>query len=174
MTNNSDLHPNPLSTNFTKLLNEELTTSMQDLSTGFPQTQPLYTNISKIEFHRSKVHSSMICKVFDITSFFCSYDHPELSRSYLARHWRNGQNSMISQALHSRKTELKIHVLPHCKDLHSSLYSSPDRTLALFSTRSLLTTIPKNCLPPSLINAAPHSLHQSRRHLPAIPSQTTR
>ncbi len=75
-------------------------------------------------------------------------DHQELSRSYLVKHWRSGLNSMISQALHNRKTELKIHVLPRCKDLHSSIYSSPDRTLTLFSTGSLLTATKK--LSPSL------------------------
>ncbi len=116
---------------------------MQDLFTGFPQTQPLYIKISKTEFHRSKVHSSMICKVLDNTSFFCSYDHQESSRSYLARHQRSGRNSMISQALHNKKTELKIHVLPPCEDLHSFIYSSPDRTLTLFSTGSPLTTTKK-------------------------------
>jgi hypothetical protein len=41
-------------------LDEELTTSMQDFSTGFPQTQPLYTKISRTEFHTSKVHSSRL------------------------------------------------------------------------------------------------------------------
>ncbi len=134
---------------------------MQDLSTGFPQTQPLYTKINKIEFHRSKVHSSMICKVSDSTSFFCSYDHQESSRSYLARHWRSGRNSMISQALHNRKTKLKIHVLPHCKDLHNSIYSSPDRTLTLFSTGSPLTATknlsPSFYLPSYAPNSSPLS-----------------
>jgi hypothetical protein len=179
----------------------------------------------------------MIYKVSDSTSFLCFYDHQELSRSYLAKHWRNGQNSMISQALHDRNIELKIHVLLHCKDPHSSIHSSPDKTLTLFSIGSPLTAtknlslslclasyipnsslpiLPIFCLfhyrpctpsssfyvqslhtcpffrssflyksvsfhisspphsPPSLINATPHSLHQSRRHLPAIPSQTAR
>ncbi len=103
---------------------------------------------TKLNSTDQKVHSSMICKVFNSTSFFCSYDHQESSRSYLARHWRSGRNSMISQALHNRKTKLKIHVLPHCKDLHNSIYSSPDRTLTLFSTGSPLTAT-KN-LSPSL------------------------
>ncbi len=124
---------------------------MQDLFTGFPQTQPLYTKINKTEFHRSKfiVHD---CKVSDSTSFFCSHDHHESSRSYLARHWRSGQNSMISQAFHNRNTKLKIHVLLHCKDLHTSILSSPARTLTLFSTRSPLTAT-KN-LSPSLYLAS--------------------
>jgi hypothetical protein len=94
----------------------------------------------------------MICKIFDNTSFFCSYDH-----SYLARHWRSGQNSMSSQALHNRNTKLNIHVLIHCKDLHISIHSSPDRTLTLFSTGTPLTAT-KN-LSPSLYLAsyAPNS-----------------
>jgi hypothetical protein len=179
----------------------------------------------------------MIYKVSDSTSFLCSYDHQESSPSYLARHWRSGQNSMISQALHDKNTELKIHVPLHCKDPHSSIHSLPDRTLTLFSTGSPLIatknmshslclasytpnsslpillifcllhcrprtpsssfsvqslhTRPFSCSsflykpvsfqisspphsPPLLINATSHSLHQSRRHLPAIPSQTTR
>jgi hypothetical protein len=94
----------------------------------------------------------MICKVFDNTSFFCSYDHQESSRSYLVKHWRSGQNSMISQALHNRNIELKIHVLLHCKDLHSSFHSSPDRTLILFSTG--LPLIATKNLSPSLYLAS--------------------
>jgi hypothetical protein len=118
---------------------------------------------------------------------------------------------MISQALHNRNTELKIHVLLHCKNLHSSIHSSPDRTFTLFSVGSNFLSLPLQTShpilfffrcqslhtrpfsrssflykpvsfqissspnsPPSLINAASHSLHQSRHHLPAIPSQTTR
>jgi hypothetical protein len=91
----------------------------------------------------------MIYKVSDSTSFLYSYDHLEHSSSYLARHWRNGQNSMSSQALNDRNTKLKIHVLLQCKDFHSSIHSSPDRTLPLVFTESLLT-VPKkqNLLPP--------------------------
>ncbi len=99
----------------------------------------------------------MICKVSDNTSFLCSYDHQESSRSYLARHWRSRQNLMISQAFHNKNIELKIHVLLHCKDLHSSIHSSPDRTFTFFSTGSPLTAT-KN-LSPSLYLAsyAPNS-----------------
>ncbi len=91
----------------------------------------------------------MIYKVSDSTSFLCSYDHLEQSSSYLARHWRSGQNSMSSQALNDRNTKLKIHVLLQCKDFHSSIHSSPNQTLPLFFTESLLT-VPKkqNLLPP--------------------------
>jgi hypothetical protein len=92
------------------------------------------------------------CKVSDSTSFFCSHDHHESSRSYLAKHWRSGQNSMISQALHNRNTKMKIHVFLHYKDLHSSILSSPARTLTLFSTGSPLTAT-KN-LSPSLCLAS--------------------
>ncbi len=172
----------------------------------------------------------MIYKVSDSTSFLCSYDHLEQSSSYLAIYWRSGQNSMNSQVLNDRNTKLKIHVLLQCKDFHSSIHSSLDRTLPLFFTESLLTVPKKQNLlpplrlscylpcfthpilpilylfsllcsvlphvpvtrsgflykpisfqislpphpPPSLINVASHQLHQSRRHLPAIPSQTAR
>ncbi len=133
----------------------------------------------------------------------------------------------------TENTKLKIHILLHCKDFHSSIHSSLDRTPSLFSTPTLLTAttqknnrtsfllsvslaichaffirsppilhpfsffhsvlphVPVTCSgffykhvsfqisspphpPPSLINVAPHQLHQSRRHLLAIPSQTTR
>jgi hypothetical protein len=137
---------------------------------------------------------------------------------------------MSSQALNDRNTKLKIHVLLQCKDFHSSIHSSPNQTLPLFFTESLLTVpkkqnllpplrlscylpcsthpilpilylfsllrsilphVPVTCsgflykpisfqisspphLPPSLINVVPHQLHQSRRHLPTIPSQTAK
>ncbi len=158
----------------------------------------------------------MICKVSDSTSFFCSYDHQESSRSYLARHWCSGQNSMINRALHNRKTcsltlprspQLYLfitrpnshsllhsissnpptplshsllywispnsHQLPsffRCQSLHTCPFSRPS---FLHKPISLHISSPPQS-PPSLINAAPHSLHQSHRHLPAIPSQIAR
>jgi hypothetical protein len=54
--------------------------------------------------------------------------------------------------------------------LHTRPFS---RTSFLHKPVSFQISLPPHS-PPSLINAAPHSLHQSHRHLLAIPSQTAR
>ncbi len=64
----------------------------------------------------------------------------------------------------------QLHYFFRCQSLHTRPFS---RSSFLHKPVSLQISSPPQS-PPSLINAAPHSLHQSRRHLPAIPSQTTR
>jgi hypothetical protein len=57
-----------------------------------------------------------------------------------------------------------------CQSLHTRPFS---RSSFLHKPVSLQISSPPQS-PPSLINVAPHSLHQSHHHLPAIPSQTAR
>jgi hypothetical protein len=90
------------------------------------------------------------CKVFDSTSFFYSHNHHESNRSYLARHWRSGQNLMISQTLHHRKHRTKdscSSTLPRPPQLYPFLTSPNSHSLLHWISSN---SHPKTCLPLSV------------------------
>jgi hypothetical protein len=96
-------------------LKEELTTSMQDFSTDFHNHSLLMQRSARLHSTDQKLIVQWITKFPTAQASSVPIIIRNRVFSYLARHRRSGQNSVISQALHHTQhwKPLQIHVVLH-------------------------------------------------------------
>ncbi len=148
------------------------------LDTGVTDKTQWVAKLSMTENTKLKIHILLHCKGFH-NSIHSSLDWTlsPLHSNSSNNHYQENQPLLPPLCLSSYLPCSSLTILPILYPfsfLRSILpYVPVSRCGFFYNLVSFQISSPPHP-PPSLINVAPHQLHQSRRHLLAIPSQTTR